>query len=74
MYQKQVDQQEHPGIIQEKYLKEKNGGHMGNVRVTKQNLKIVKMDKEHNIVYVKGSKQFCCRNKGCGKEKLVREN
>ena len=30
-------------------------GHMGNVRVTKQNLKIVKMDREHNIVYVKGS-------------------
>jgi len=30
-------------------------GHMGNVRVTKQNLKIVKMDNENNIIYVKGS-------------------
>jgi Ribosomal protein L3 len=30
-------------------------GHMGNVQKTVQNLKIVELDIENNVVYVKGS-------------------
>jgi large subunit ribosomal protein L3 len=29
-------------------------GHMGNIKVTLQNLEIVKIDSEHNIFYIKG--------------------
>ena len=33
----------------------KMGGHMGNEQVTVKNLKIVKVDKENNMLYVKGA-------------------
>jgi large subunit ribosomal protein L3 len=42
----------HPGNV---HKGKKMPGHMGNVRVTKQNLEVVKVDSEKNVVLVKGS-------------------
>ena len=41
--------------IQERYLKEKNGGFMGDKLRTILNLEVVKSDLENNLLYLKGS-------------------
>ena len=43
------------GKIQEKYLKEKMAGHMGDKLRTMLNLEVVKSDLENNLLYLKGS-------------------
>ena len=43
------------GKIQEKFLKEKMAGHMGDKLRTMLNLEIVKSDLENNLLYLKGS-------------------
>ena len=41
--------------IQEKFLKEKMAGHMGDKLRTILNLEIIKSDLENNLLYLKGS-------------------
>ena len=43
------------GKIQEKFLKAKNAGHMGDKLRTMLNLEVVKSDLENNLLYLKGS-------------------
>ena len=51
------------GVTPKRHLAEfkglRMGGHMGNARVTTQNLKVLKVIPEHNLLLIKGSVAGC---------------